>query len=211
MTTLIVDQCTEIGLTIRASKCAALCAERRGIPFFMGNTEQLIIAKDTDKYLGVEVDCNGIHWRVYYTRVIASYNRSLHFFTLLTHSWTTGARATAYAVLVHPQLEYAAALFALASLDPASPGPVVIRYHDIWKSLEAAYEQANCRILGQKRFDRRHYSILGWTTLQERFLQLVVGISLKPHKLSLPPLALGTKYIRERKKLYDTDYESLKE
>jgi len=70
---------------------------------------------------------------------------------LLARSWPPGARCTVYAVFVHPQLEYSAALFALVSLDTKDSKPRILAYHDIWQQLEVSYEEATCRILGQKK------------------------------------------------------------
>lgn len=95
---------------------------------------------------------------------------AVNWLALLTRSWPPGARCTVYAVFVHPQLEYSAALFALVSLDTKDIKPRILAYHDIWQQLEVSYEEATCRILGQKIFTKSHYSNLGWPTLPERFL-----------------------------------------
>ena len=117
----------------------------------------------TEKYLGVETDHFGIKWRVYYARSLERYRRSLRLLSLSTPSWTPSARSTVYSVFIQPQLEYCAVLFALASLDTASPDPRIIAYHDVWESLVAAYEEATCRILGQRSFSQTHYRI-NWNT-----------------------------------------------
>jgi len=144
--------------------------------------------KLTEKYLGVDVDHNGINWRVYYDRIL---NKSLHWLTLLTSAWPPNARATAYSTFVQPQLEYCASLFALSSLAPESITPKIIAYHDIWGLLERAYEQATCRILGISQFSKSHYSILGWPSLPERFVYIMASASLAQNQLEIPPIALS--------------------
>jgi len=144
MTRFITDECALIGLTIRAAKCAVLSGENRSIPVKEGELDALILPQVTERYLGVDVDHNGINWRVYYDRVLASYKQSLRWMILLTNTWPAHSRSTVYSTFVHPQIEYGAALFALASLDTTSVEPRIIAYHDIWESLQKAYEEATC-------------------------------------------------------------------
>jgi hypothetical protein len=210
MTQYIADECSTIGLTIRPSKCAVLSTEVRSITIRQGGYDEEIHHKPTDKYLGVDVDQYGINWRVYYSRSLRTYKTSLRWLALLTLSWPPGARCTVYTVFVHPQLEYCAALFALVSLDTKDIKPRIIAYHDVWQQLEASYEEATCKILGQKRFTKGHYSILGWPTLPERFLQILATTSLAQNHLQIPSIAVAEDYIRNRIMISDDKYETIK-
>jgi len=149
--------------------------------------------KLTEKYLGVDVDHNGINWRVYYDRILTNHNRWLHWLALLTNTWPPSARATADSAFVQPQLEYCATLFALSSLALESITPKIAGYHDIWGLSERAYEQATCRILGVRHFSKIHYSILGWPTLPERFLYILAFASLAENHLEIPPHSTSTR------------------
>jgi hypothetical protein len=202
-------ECSKIGLTIRPKKCTILSSEfcTISIPGY----DEDIGFKTIDKYLGAECDSNGIHWRAYYKRVLLSHNKALNWLTLLTRSWPSGARVTAYQVFVRPKLEYCAALFALTSLDLSCIEPQIIAYKDVWDDLEAVYKDATCRLLGQKTFNKAHYSILGWPTLPQRFLQLITQISLSKHKLDIPFIALANHYIKNRKMIGDETFETFKQ
>jgi len=210
MTRFITDECALIGLTIRASKCAVLSAEMEPITMQVEGSSMTIHPKLTEKYLGVDVDHNGINWRVYYDRVLANHNRSLHWLSLITSTWPPSARATAYSTFVQPQLEYCATLFALSSLAPDSITPKIIGYHDIWGLLEGAYEQATCRILRTKQFPKINYSILGRPTLPERFLCILASDSIAENQLEIPPIALAQNYNEHRVRISDNKFEGLK-
>jgi len=136
MTEFITNGCTEVGLTIRASKCAILSQDNRSIMLQHNTGNDIIQAKPSERYLGVDVDHNGFNWRVYYDRIFGNHKQALQWLTLLTHAWPASARSTAYSTFVQPQLEYCAALFPLASLDVSSVTPMIIAYHDIWGLLE---------------------------------------------------------------------------
>jgi len=198
MTRFILQECSSIGLTIRASKCAVLSKDMKDIPLEIGPGDESILAKVNEKYLGVEVDHSGIDWRVYYKRTLTTYRTSLRWITLLTHLWAPSARATVYSTFTHPQLEYCAALFAMASLDLLEHTARIIAYHDVWEELQKEYAKATCIILGQKSFNKSHYSILGWVTLPQRFLELLVATSLNDAKLIIPHIALRERYLTQR-------------
>jgi len=198
MTKFILQECSMLGLTIRASKCAVLSQTMRDIQLGIGAADESILAKANDRYLGVEVDHSGIDWRVYYKRVLTTYRTSLRWLSLLTHSWAPSARSTVYSTFAHPQLEYCAALFAMASLDLSEHTARIIAYHDIWEELQREYTRATCIILGQRSFNRSHYSILGWVTLPQRFLELLVVASLTTTKLIIPHIALKERYLTQR-------------
>jgi len=210
MTRFIIDECAEIGLTIRASKCAVLSENMQQTTTRVDGIDMTIHPKSTEKYLGVGVDHNGINWRVYYDRILTNHNKSLHWLTLLTSAWPPNARATAYSTFVQPQLEYCATLFALSSLALESITPKIIAYHDIWGLLERAYEQATCRILGVRHFSKIHYSILGWPTLPERFLYILASASLAENHLEIPPIALVQDYHKHRVSKSDNKFEEIK-
>jgi len=61
----------------------------------------IIDPKSNEKYLGVNVDHNGINWRVNYDRVLANHNKSLYRLSLLTDTWPPGVRS-AYSTLGKP-------------------------------------------------------------------------------------------------------------
>jgi len=136
MTRFIAGECAAIGLTIRASKCAILSQDNRPIMLQHNTNNDIIQAKPSEKYLGVDVDHNGINWRVYYDRILGNHKQALRWLTLLTHAWPASARSTAYSTFVQPQIGYCAALFALVSLDVSSVAPKIIAYHDTWGLLE---------------------------------------------------------------------------
>jgi len=138
----------------------------------------------------VEVDHSGIGWRVYYKRTLTAYRSSLRCITLLTHSWAPSARATVYSTFAHPQLEFCAALFAMASLDLSEHTARFTAYHDVWEKLQKEYTKATCIILGQRSFNRSHHSMLRWVILPQRFLELLVASSLSATKLTIPHIAL---------------------
>jgi len=115
MTKFITSECAAIRLTIRASKCAVLSQDNRSIMLQHNTSNEIIQAKPLERYLGVDVDHNGINWRVNYDRLLANHKQALQWFTLLTYAWPASARSTAYSTFVQPQLEYSAALFALGS------------------------------------------------------------------------------------------------
>jgi hypothetical protein len=64
MPRFIVQGCTDVRLTIRAAKCAVLSHEPVDITLENEHQNQVIVSKEVDKYLGVDVDHNGIHWWV---------------------------------------------------------------------------------------------------------------------------------------------------
>jgi len=61
MTQFIVEECAEIGLTIRAAKCAVLSPDSRDIVMNNGSVSEVIASKQMATYLGLEVDYPGIH------------------------------------------------------------------------------------------------------------------------------------------------------
>jgi len=192
MTRSIIDEYAEIGLTIRASKHAVLSEDMQQIRPQINGSNMTIHPKLTEKYLGVDVDHNGINWRVYYDRILTNHNRSLHWLTLLTSTWPPSARATAYSTFVQYQQEYCASLFALSSLALESITPKIVGHHDIWGLLERVYEQETCRVLGVRHFSK-NYSILGWPTLPERFLYILASASLAENHLEIPPISTSTR------------------
>jgi len=146
----------------------------------------------------VEIDHSGIDQRVYYKRTLTACRSSLRWMTQLTHSWALSARATVYSTFAYPQLEYCAALFAMASLDLSEHTARIITYHDVWEELQKEYTKATCIILGQRSFNRSHYSMLGWVTLPQRFLELLVASSLTATKLTIPHIALKERCLTGR-------------
>ena len=56
-----------------------------------------------------------------------------------------------------------------------------------------------------------HYSILGWPTLPQRFLQLITQLSLSKHKLDIPFIALANHYIKNRNMIGDGIFETFKQ
>jgi len=86
MTRFIIEEYASIGLTIRASKCAVLSENMQPITTQIDGSIMIIYPTLTEKYLRVDVDHNGINWRVYYDRVLANHkNHYTGYLFLKTH------------------------------------------------------------------------------------------------------------------------------
>jgi len=92
----------------------------------------------------------------------------------------------------------------------SSVAPKSIAYHDIWGLSEQPYEQATCRISGQRHFNQAHYSISGWPTLPKRFVYILASALIAQNHLQIPLLAHIQQYLSDCVRRTDEKHEKSK-